>query len=159
MQLPASLRRKFKVMGKNSESGFVLIAAIMGVMILLAVGFLALTISGSDMRIASRLIGERKAFSAAESGVQDFCASFSPGDGEKTWTSVDSDNDPSAQFKMSKPERDIEVPDVQAPGFDTEMSFAVYSATVTGRDNVYKSQTEIDVGAKYGPITGGFGYE
>jgi Tfp pilus assembly protein PilX len=61
---------------KNSESGFVLIAALMGIIILLAVGFLALTITTGDMKIASRLIGERKAFSAAETGVHELCRIF-----------------------------------------------------------------------------------
>jgi Tfp pilus assembly protein PilX len=159
MQSAVSLRRKIRVPGKNSEGGFVLIAAIMGIMILLAVGFLALTISSSDIRIASRLIGERKAFSAAESGVQDFMASFSPGDLEKNWTYVDSVNDPGVQFRINEPTRDATVPDLPAAGFDTEMSYAVYGTTVIGRDNTYKSQAEIGVGAKYGPISGGFGYE
>ncbi len=169
MQLPANLRRKIKVTGSNPESGFVLIAAIMGIMILLAVGFLALTISSSDMRIASRLIGERKAFSAAESGVQNFFASFSPGDSGTAWTYFDSVNDPGVQFKISEPDRDEDVPELQAYGFDVEMSYSVYKATVTGRTTTnpgrgihydpYKAQAEIDVGSKYGPITGGFGYE
>mgnify|MGYP000322704544 CR=1 FL=1 len=159
MKSAVRLRRKIKVTGKNSEGGFVLIAAIMGIMILLAVGFLALTISSSDIRIASRLIGERKAFSAAESGVQDFMASFTPGDGEKTWTDVDSTNDPGVQFRINEPTRDETVPDLPAAGFGTEMSYAVYDATVTGRDNTYNSRAEIRVGAKYGPISGGFGYE
>ena len=55
---------------RKSEDGFVLIAAIMAVMIMLAVGFFILTTSTQDIRISSRLIGERKALTAAESGVQ-----------------------------------------------------------------------------------------
>ena len=61
---------------QKSEGGFVLIAALMAVMILMAVGFLALTVTSQDILISSRLVGERKALSAAEAGAQQLCVSL-----------------------------------------------------------------------------------
>ena len=54
---------------QKSEGGFVLIAALMAVMILMAVGFFSLTVTSQDILISSRLVGERKALSAAEGGL------------------------------------------------------------------------------------------
>ena len=59
----------------NSEQGFVLIVAIMAIVILTAIGFFALTMISGDLMISSRLTGERKALSAAESGVHAIYAS------------------------------------------------------------------------------------
>jgi hypothetical protein len=60
---------------QKSEKGFVLIAAIMAVMIMLAVSFFILTTSTQDIRISARLVGERKAMSAAEAGAMALYAS------------------------------------------------------------------------------------
>ncbi len=87
---------KMKLKKENSESGFVLIVALMGIMILLAVGFFALTVSTRDLMIASRLVGERKAFSAAEAGVHAISTIFAEGMTFPPNVQVDSVNDPDA---------------------------------------------------------------
>ena len=62
----------------NSQKGFALVAAIMAMMVLTAVGLLAFALSTQDIRISSRLVGEKKAFSALEAGVHRFTQTFDP---------------------------------------------------------------------------------
>lgn len=91
---------KVKLKKENSEAGFVLIVALIGIMILLAVGFFALTISTKDLMIASRLVGERKAFSAAESGLHAIGATYTEGMANQGWTQVDPVNDPYTYYNF-----------------------------------------------------------
>jgi len=46
----------------NSQKGFALVAAIMALLVLTAVGLLAFALSTQDLRISSRWVGEKKAF-------------------------------------------------------------------------------------------------
>lgn len=133
----------------KSEGGFVLIVALMGIMIILAVGYFALTVSTSDLRIAARLVGERKAFSAAESGVHALCQNLNPKNPvSQSATSVDSTNDPTAKYSYAKPERSKDAPDVIVPGYDLTLSYkgAHFDTIVTGEDTSYGSKVEIAVG-------------
>ena len=50
----------------RNEEGFALIAAILANLILLAVGIIAINISTQDLRISMRVVGDKKAMSAAE---------------------------------------------------------------------------------------------
>ena len=54
--------------GKDEE-GFALIAALLAITILTAVGLLVFAMSTQDIRISGRLVGEKKAVSAAEAGA------------------------------------------------------------------------------------------
>ena len=54
---------------RQAEKGFVLVAALMAVFLLVALGVLVFTVTTQDVRISSRYIGEKKAFSAAESAI------------------------------------------------------------------------------------------
>lgn len=133
----------------KSEAGFVLIAALMGIMIILAVGYFALTVSTSDLRIAFRLVGERKAFSAAESGVHVLCQNLNPKNPvSQSAISVDSTNDPTAKYSYAKPQRNKDMPDVLVPGYDLTLSYkgAHFDTIVTGEDTRYGSKVEIAVG-------------
>jgi len=89
---------------QESENGFVLIVAIMAVMIIVAVGFFILTTTTQDIRISSRLVGERKAFSAAESGMQYLCLNFT-GSAMSAISNqtVDTTNDSTAKFDITAP--------------------------------------------------------
>lgn len=139
--------------------GFVLIPALMGILILLAVGYFALTSSTGDMRIARQLIGERKAFSAAESGLQQFLMTFSPGDAGTGWVTFDPVNDPTAQYQIDAAGVHLAMPTAKAPGFGEEMQYSCYQTFMRGRDTQYRTQMEFDVTVKYGPVQTGFGYE
>lgn len=145
---------KKKIIGKKSESGFVLIVALIGILILLAVGFYATTLATSELMIASRIAGERKAFSAAEAGVHALISSFRAdlGTNDTGWTKVDSANDPNTEYQVTG--------STELPGLSQSCTGAFsiegglswhcknYRSTVTGRDTAYKSTITIDVGIK-----------
>ncbi|MCJ7496360.1 MAG: hypothetical protein MUP68_19320, partial [Deltaproteobacteria bacterium] len=62
------------------KNGFALIAALMAIWILTAVGILVFTISTQDIRISGRLVGEKKAFSAVETGIHALTLILNPAD-------------------------------------------------------------------------------
>ena len=53
----------------RNESGFALIAAVLANLILLAVGIIALNLSTQDLRISMKVVGDKKAMSAAEAAT------------------------------------------------------------------------------------------
>lgn len=144
---------------RRSEKGFVLIAALMAVMILVAVGFFILTTTTQDITISSRLVGERKALSAAEAGVQQLCIEFNLGMAATPYKSFDSTDDPTAQYQIAEPDHYTDVPTLPAYGWDEAMEYGVFSSVVTGRDTAYKSEVQLSVGVKSGPYPLGTEYE
>jgi Tfp pilus assembly protein PilX len=139
---------------QKSEGGFVLIAALMAVMILMAVGFFILTTTSQDLRMSSRLVGERKAFSAAESGVHQICISLNPTAlvaGIPTY--VDLIKDPSTSYTYTLPAQNATLPTIPLAGFDMSKAYvgSVYATTVTGSDASYNSKVSIDIGIVYSP--------
>jgi hypothetical protein len=153
----------------KSENGFVLIAAIMAVMIMLAVGFFILTTSTQDIRISARLVGERRAMSAAECGAQAIYASSMDlpalaAAGSMTGQ-CDAVNDPSLTYSA----RTTATTYSTSGGYDlaTAASSPVYETIITGTDATYDSSAGIVIGMKapaggksgtgYGPIGAGGG--
>jgi Tfp pilus assembly protein PilX len=53
----------------GDSRGFALVTAVLAIMILMALGFLALSVTTEDIKITSRIVGEKKALSAAETGI------------------------------------------------------------------------------------------
>jgi|GEM_PF-406676 len=141
----------------ESQDGFVLVAAIMALMIFIAVGFYALTVTTGDLRVSGRLVGERKAFSAAEAGVNVISrilnptAPSAPIIGQK----VDPLNDPKAEFDATAFVQDSNIPDMWFPGFSPSQRSAVFRSTVTGRDTGYGSRVRLSVGIASAPASTG----
>ena len=152
-------RKQCHNLHRRSERGFVLIAALMAVMILMAVGFFILTTTSQDVKISARLVGERKALSAAESGLQQFCINFVPYMNATAWTAVDATYDPNSEYMISKPDWNKDMPSVPAYGFSDTMEYSVFNADITGRDTSYQSEVQLSVGIKYGPVPLGTEYE
>ncbi len=149
------LVRKKKT-GASSEKGFVLIAALIAMMILMAVGFFALTVTSDDLKITSRLYGERKALSAAEAGVHDLCLVFDTSMNALTNVKIDAANDPKMTYSVTKPVSDPNIPSVSATGSSIEggksWSFNVFNSVVTGRDASHGSLVRLDVGLRHGEV-------
>ena len=122
----------------------------------MAVGFFALTITSSDLQISSRLVGERKAFSAAEAGVHGTCLIFTPGMAAIANIQIDAANDPKATYSVTAPESDPNIPSISATGSSIEggksWSFNIYNAIVTGRDTSYGSSVSLGVGLRHGEV-------
>ena len=140
----------------KSEDGFVLIIALIAVMILIAVGFYALTVASKDIFIASRLIGERKAFSAAEAGVHAISLTFDPAMAALANQSVDPTDDPKLKYSVAKPERDTSLSSIPVVGADItygkDWIYQVYKTNITGTDLSYGSSETIAVGFQFGPV-------
>ena len=141
---------------QKSEGGFVLIAALMAVMILMAVGFFILTTTSQDLRMSSRLVGERKAFSAAEAGVHETLRLFTPTAPTALsalgWRQVDITNDPSTRWRVPAPaQRNTIIPESLTSGYSAEQCGANYDLVVEGQDTNYGSSASIRIGASYQP--------
>lgn len=142
------LIRESKIIIKKSEGGFVLIAALMGIMILLAVGYFALSVTTSDLRVASRLAGERKAFSAAETGIHALCQVSDLSTSTTLSGFVDATGDPTVKYSATNPVRNGTIPDIPMPGEDLSkgMKSTLFDTVVTGEDTAYGSKAEIAIG-------------
>jgi Tfp pilus assembly protein PilX len=130
----------------KSERGFILVVVLIAILILIAVGFFALTTISGDLMITYRLVGERKALSAAEAGVYAVAAiQTAPGAANAVnLTPVDSVNDPSAFYQATAP-TDSGLT-VVLPGNKSSWSSKVWAVTVTGTDTTYNSRVAIAVG-------------
>lgn len=141
---------------RKSEKGFVLIVALVAIIIIMALGFFILTTTTQDIRISARLVGERKAFSAAESGVHEICRLLNPTSPVAIpWTSIDPTNDPNLQYRADVPVRNGDMPTIPLPGYDLSKAYvgAVFDTTVYGRDTSYTPdvETSISIGTAHAP--------
>ena len=146
------------------EKGFALIAALMGVWILTAIGVLVFTVTTQDVRISSRTVGEKKAFSAAESGIGWLNQNFNPATLSAAAVSnkvIDEQNptliDPYSTFTVSTPTVPTSGPAaLPSPGYaiggGEAWGQSRHVATVTGRNTSYNSRINIEVGIGYGPV-------
>ncbi len=141
---------------RNPEGGFVLVLALIAIMILLGIGYFALTVSTSDLRIASRIVGERKAFSAAESGVHILCRTFDPATFTGLADQVIDASDPASTFDVDSPHvpTNPNIPgQLPVTGFSMsggqEWSQKTYETIVTGNNDDYDSRAQIGVGFGY----------
>jgi hypothetical protein len=144
----------------GSQKGFALVAAIMAMMVLTAVGLLAFAVSTQDIRISSRLVGEKKAFSAVEAGVHRFAITFDPGNMGATQVNnvpVDPGNDPTSLYSIGLPTRPATGPgSLPLPGYaiggGQQWGQERFNNRVTGINTRYQSLVQVDIGAGFGPI-------
>jgi Tfp pilus assembly protein PilX len=140
--------------------GFALITAILAIMILMALGFLAISVTTGDLKITSRVVGEKKALSAAETGIHRLMQNFDPANmpgAEATDAQVDSTADPASVYTIGPASLPASGPAVlpltgYAVGGGQQWGQRCYGGSVTGKNTTYKSSVQIDVGMGYGPI-------
>ncbi len=145
---------------KHKEKGFALIAALLTIYVLTAVGILVFTVSTQDIRISGRLVGEKKAFAAAEAGVHRLTQILDPANLAGSALSdqqVDSTNDPDSRYSIGTPARPDSGPStVPLPGYaiggGQQWGQERFIARVTGTNTRYSSMVQIDVGVGYGPV-------
>ncbi|MEW6740473.1 MAG: PilX N-terminal domain-containing pilus assembly protein [Nitrospirota bacterium] len=147
--------KKLKVKNKK---GFALIAALLAILIITAVGVLVFTITTQDIRVSTRVTGEKKAFSAAEAGIHRTIQNFNPDDlaaGVVTNIQVDPATDPDSRYTVSSL-GSSGLPPLPLPGYaiggGQQWGQARYNASVTGTNTRYASSVTVDVGVGYGPI-------
>ena len=143
----------------QKKNGFALIAALMAIWILTAMGILVFTISTQDIRISGRLVGEKKAFSAAEAGIHALTLILDPTDLPASarsnvggWS-----NDPTSLYSIGQPARPTTGPTTlplagYSIGGGQQWGQERFNARVTGTNTRYNSMVQVDVGVGYGPI-------
>lgn len=154
------LRKTIRKTGK-SEKGFAFLVALMAITVLIAIGFFALTTISDELMISFRLAGERKAFSAAESGAYAAAANITIYDNLATpagtntvlhtfsRTYIDPDNDPNASYTGKV----YWVRSIGTEGFSLDYNFSqdMFKTIVTGKDSLYGSSVNIEVGVSDTP--------
>lgn len=145
----------------SSEKGFVLVVAIMACAILFALTMLIINLSTSDLRISSKLVGEKKALSAAETGLHRLIQNFDPqnlvASATTSFVVVDSTNDPASVYKIYTPA----VP-TTGPIFIPMSGYSIgggqtwgqkrFTVEVEGRNTAYDTKVNIQSSVGYGPV-------
>lgn len=157
MSLSSSTRTFPRVGGQR---GFALVTAILAVLILMALGFLALSVSTDDIKISTRVVGEKKALSAAETGIHRLMQNFDPANmaaSQASSVQVDSATDPTSRYTIASVGRPASGPEAlpltgYSIGGGQQWGQRRYVGSVTGANTNYGSSVQIDVGMGYGPI-------
>jgi hypothetical protein len=162
-----------KKMILSNEKGFVLLAAIMASLILLAVGMLVANMSTGDLLSSSVTVGNKKALAAVESGVHTVVHTFNPL--PSTW--IEANNytidcaaalpnyhwrpissgtvagiDVRTRFAVCAPWTSLLAP-VPVPGHAIESwGMMRYNGGVVGENTSYNSRAKVDIGIGYGPV-------
>ena len=145
----------------SSEKGFVLVVAIMACTTLFALTMLIINLSTSDLRASSKLVGEKKALSAAEAGLHRLIQNFDPQNLSASATTnfvvVDSTNDPNSVYKIFTPQ----IP-TTGPIFIPMTGYSIgggqtwgqkrFTVEVEGRNTAYDTKVEIQTAVGYGPV-------
>ena len=144
----------------SSEKGFILILAIMACVILFALAMLVINLSTSDLRVSSKNVGEKKALTAAETGIHRMIQNFDPqnlASTAATSVQVDASNDPASVYTIGTP-----ATPANGPVFLPMIGYAIgggqtwgqrrYVVDVEGRNTSYVTQVTIRTGVGYGPV-------
>jgi hypothetical protein len=145
----------------GGQRGFALVTAILAVLILMALGYLALSISTDDIKISTRVVGEKKALSAAETGIHRLMQNFDPDPVNMAAlqvnnVQVDAAADPASRYTISDL-RSAALNPRDLTGF-SDWEQKPYRGRVTGMNTKYDSNVQIDVGIGYAVPKGG-GYQ
>ena len=144
----------------GNQRGFALITALMAIMILLALGYLVISVSTGDLKISGSVVGEKKALSAAETGIHRMMQTFDPANtaaSNAAAVPVNVDADPGSKYTISDVGRPTSGPEMlpmagYAIGGGQQWGQRRYVGTVTGINTDYNSSVQIDTGMGYGPI-------
>jgi hypothetical protein len=155
----------------QAEKGFALIASLMALWILAALGILVFTVTTQDVRVSSKTVGEKKAFLAAESGIGWLVQNFNPAnvggsaplvtnqhvDYGSTTPPDQSLIDQNTNFSVSQPQPPNSGPAaLPSPGYEIGggevWGQTRYVSTVTGKNTNYNTTIPIEVGIGYGPV-------
>ncbi len=143
----------------RSQPGFALIVALLAIWILSALGILVFTVTTQDVRISSRMVGEKKAFYAMEAGIHTLAQHFDPLNLAKVYPagSPVHSEDPYSLYTIGTPA----IPDkgpasIPIAGYivggGQQWGTSRFVARVTGTNTQYRSNVEVEVGVGFGPV-------
>jgi hypothetical protein len=141
----------------NNSKGFALVAALLGNLILLAVGILAINLSTGDLRGSMHAVGDKKSLNAAEAGYHWLATNFvydSPSGVAVTNRQVDVGTDPNSRFTIALPTVPATgPPSLVLPGYSFGYEMLPFQTTITGTNTAYNTSVVIDVGFLHGAFT------
>jgi len=138
--------------------------ALMACAILFALAMLIIQLSTGDLKVSARNVGDKKAFSAAENGIQRLMQNFdrdNPTSANVTRAQVNAAADPNSRYTISLPPPNTprRLPaSLPIAGFSMDWGQECFERRVTGENTAYNSSVQIDVGMGYGPLPTGAGY-
>jgi hypothetical protein len=144
---------------RKSEEGFALVAAVMACLILFALGMLIISISTQDIRISTKIVGDKRALAVAEEGIHRINETFNPqtvltdtavGPVYRSGSASSYTINYPAVLPATGPEF-IVLRGYQIGGGQT-LGLKRYSLGVVGRNDEYNSQVAVSLGIGYGPV-------
>ncbi len=152
---------RFRNLHAASGKGFSLVIAILAILILTALGYLVVMMSTQDTRVSARVVGEKKAMAAVETGIHQLMANFDP-QNAASWTSQTftsgSTSDATSTYTIGAPAAPAGNLPLYVPlagysiGGGQEWGQRAYALAVTGNSTKYNATVQVDVGLGYGPI-------
>jgi hypothetical protein len=145
-----------RIFYEEKRNGFSLVIVLLGILILMALGVLAVSVTTTDLQITSRIIGEKKALMAAETGIQVLTNSFTPANitsisGYADATDTTSNYSINAPFDPTSGPASLPLKGYSIGG-GQQWGQRLYNASVTGQNSSYGSSIQIDFSIGYGPI-------
>jgi Tfp pilus assembly protein PilX len=141
----------------SSQKGFALVTAIIACVILFALAMLIINLSTGDLRVSVRSVGEKKAMSAAETGIHQLMRNFNdqnPAASAAANVPVDAANDPTTVYSVATPVA-LNPFFATMPGYGPEWAMARFATTITGGNTNYNATVTVNVGFGYGPVPSG----
>jgi len=156
----SSTTKRKGVIYRGGGKGFALVTAILAIMILMALGFLALSVATGDLKITTHVVGEKKALIAAETGIHRLMQNFDPVNltgAQVNNALVNSAVDQNSRYTISAIGTPTGGPEMlplkgYTIGGGQQWGQRRYVGSVTGENTKYSSSVQIDVGMGYGPI-------
>ena len=142
---------------RNSEEGFAIIAAIMACLILLALGMLVISLSTQDIKVSTKIVGEKRALAAADTGVNSLSQTFNPQTPILVPTTVNR-ADGVSSYTVNYPATRPTLGAIMIPlsGYSVsgrqQWGQSRYNIDVVGRNTEYNTQVTIGLGVGYGPV-------
>lgn len=147
-----------RIKKRKSEQGFVLLATLLGVLILVAVSIFALTMTTQDLRTSGSFYCERRGMSAVDAALTALCLDFIPDvTGGASNIQVDPVNDPETTYSYTKPTRNSSMPVIPAIGSELSvggsygMVFRLFNSTITGSGGGNCGMT-VEASLRFGPV-------
>ena len=162
------IKRQISKCAINNSEGYIFVAALLAVFLMTAIGILIFSLTSRDLITTVRLIGEKRAQNAAETGVQRLMEQISTniGDvsgvttsrqtitvtsGSRTFTdyyTVTSTALPSNVFTAAHSSGY----EVGGTGTAKSWSSTITGYTVVGESGDFGGRFEVEVGVGYGPV-------
>ncbi|MCX8030337.1 MAG: pilus assembly PilX N-terminal domain-containing protein [Thermodesulfovibrionales bacterium] len=146
----------------TDEHGFIIVVALMVILLLTAVGAIVFNITTQDIRVSTRVVAEKKAFSAAQAGIHRLIEFSNQNAGVignyivTTPQIVDSTADSYTKYTIGNANIPNIPKSLPMAGFEITQQKnwgqSVTAKSITGINERYNSSVTIDVGIGFGPI-------